>query len=76
MATLNEFISKVKTDGTARVNRFAVTIQNPASVGIGYHNLVQLYCEQASLPSITFASQPIRTYGEQDRKSTRLNSSH
>jgi len=65
MATLNEFISKVKTDGVARVNRFAVSIINPASVGIGYQNLVQLYCEQASLPSITFASQPIRTYGEQ-----------
>lgn len=62
-ATLNQFISKMKTDGAARQNRFTVLISNPAtSLNT---ELVQLYCEQASLPSVSFASQPVRTYGEQ-----------
>lgn len=62
-ATLNQFISKMKTDGAARQNRFTVIISNPATTL--NTELVQLYCEQASLPSISFASQPVRTYGEQ-----------
>lgn len=61
--TLNEFISKIKTDGAARLNRFSVLITNPATPSNG--ELVQLYCEQAVLPSISFASQPTRSYGEQ-----------
>ena len=61
--TLNEFISTIKTQGTARLNRFSVLISNPATSS--YNDLVQLYCEQAALPSISFASQPTRTYGEQ-----------
>lgn len=61
--TLNEFISRVKTANAARANRFIVLISNPATTLNG--DLVQLYCEQAALPSISFASQPVRTYGEQ-----------
>jgi hypothetical protein len=66
MATrsLNEFISKIKTESAARTNRFSVLISNTGSSAYDT-DLVQLYCEQASLPSITFASQPVRTYGEQ-----------
>lgn len=61
--TLNEFISKIKTEGAARLNRFSVLITNPATSSSA--DLVQLYCEQATLPSISFASQPTRSYGEQ-----------
>jgi hypothetical protein len=60
---LSEFISRIKTDNVARLNRFVVEMENPAT--IFNHELVQLYCEQATLPSITFASQPTRSYGEQ-----------
>lgn len=59
---LNDFISKVKATGLARQNRFTVSISSPAS---GDANLVQLFCEQAVLPSLSFSSQPVRTYGEQ-----------
>lgn len=59
---LNDFITKIKTDNAARLNRFSVMINNPA---MGSNELVYLYCEQAVLPGITLASQPIRTYGEQ-----------
>lgn len=61
--SLNDFITRIKKDGASRSNRFSVLISNPASSQ--NEALIQLYCEQASLPSITFASQPVRSYGEQ-----------
>lgn len=60
---LNEFISSIKKGNLARQNRFTVSISSPTNSSAG--NLVELFCEQAVLPSISFASQPTRTYGEQ-----------
>jgi hypothetical protein len=60
--SLNEFISNIKRSSLARQNRFTVSISSPTSSNA---NLVELFCEQALLPSLSFASQPVRTYGEQ-----------
>jgi len=63
--TLDAFISTIKTEGAARLNRFKVLVFNPVSKQSQYDELVCLYCEQAALPSITYASQPTRTFGDQ-----------
>ena len=61
--TLNDFISNIKSRNLARQNRFTVAI------GYGLDsrnkNLVELFCEQAVLPGLNFASQPTRSFGEQ-----------
>lgn len=62
--TLDAFISAIKTENAARLNRFKVLISNPI-ISNQNGNLVCLYCEQAALPSITYASQPVRTFGDQ-----------
>lgn len=64
--SLNDFISEVKKDGLARQNRFSVLITQPKGMLTrGYSlELIQLFCEQAVLPGITYASQPIKTFGE------------
>lgn len=59
--SLNEFISKVKSNNFARQNRFTVSISSPAG---GDSNLTELFCEQAVLPGISVSTQPVRTYGE------------
>lgn len=61
--SLNEFITSVKKANLARQNRFTVSIASPT--GSTTNNLVELFCEQAVLPSLSFSSQPVRTYGEQ-----------
>lgn len=61
---LNDFISTIKSSHLARQNRFTVTICNsPGSSST--LSMVELFCEQAVLPSISFSSQPVRTYGDQ-----------
>lgn len=61
--SLNEFISNIKNNSLARQNRFTVSI---ASTSPNTNtNIVELFCEQAVLPSLSFASQPVRSYGEQ-----------
>ena len=62
---LNEFITAVKKSSLARQNRFTVSIANPLGYGGTNSSLVELFCEQAVLPSLSFSSQPTRTYGEQ-----------
>lgn len=64
---LNDFISEIKKDGLARSNRFNVVIGKPTGMN-GNANaalrLLTLYCDQTSLPGISFGSQPVRTFGE------------
>lgn len=65
--TLRDFISEIKKDGLARQNRFSVTITPPVSMNDSSGQalqLVQLFCEQASLPGVSYASQPVKSYGE------------
>ena len=57
--SLNDFVSAIKQKSLARQNRFTVSISKSTD------NLVELFCEQAVLPSLSFSSQPTRTYGEQ-----------
>lgn len=57
--SLNTFVTAIKQKSLARQNRFTVSISKSTD------NLVELFCEQALLPSLSFSSQPTRTYGEQ-----------
>lgn len=61
--SLNEFIASVKKSSLARQNRFTVSISSPSSSSAG--KIVEMFCEQAVLPSLSFASQPTRSFGEQ-----------
>lgn len=63
---LNDFISKIKSAHLARQNRFTVSIgKRKTSSNSTTDSLVELFCEQAVIPSISFSSQPVRTYGDQ-----------
>lgn len=58
-----DFIAEIKTQGLARTNRFTVQLtppnSNPATV-----RKTMLFCEQASLPGVNYATTQNRTYGE------------
>lgn len=66
MATLNEFISIIKGDGLAREYRFEVVITPPFALSsrLGTTEKLILYCQSASMPGISFLSNPVLTYGE------------
>lgn len=61
--SLNRFISEVKTRGIARTNRYLVEFYVPGG-DQDSNRLAQLFCDAAQLPSVSIASQPSRTYGE------------
>lgn len=58
--SLNDFISEIKRGGLARQNRFTVSVGSGSTNG----RIVQLFCEQAILPSLSFSSAAVKTYGE------------
>jgi len=60
---LTNFISVIKREGLSRTNRFLVQI-GPKNADTATGRLVQLYCEQASLPGMAYASTPVRVFGE------------
>jgi len=62
---LNNFISKLKSDGVARTNRFTVILNTPTSI-IGTYDIqsMLMYCAQANLPGINMSSNPARIFGE------------
>ena len=63
---LNEFISKVKSTGLAKTNRYRVTIATPALM-TGFMNsgrLITLFCESTSLPGQVVATTEQRIMGE------------
>ena len=63
---LNEFISKVKSAGLAKTNRYRVTIATPALM-TGFMNsgrLITLFCESTSLPGQVVATTEQRIMGE------------
>lgn len=62
--SLYEFISQIKGEGLSRTNRFLVNIASPAALGGSDARLIQLYCEQAALPGMAYASTPVRSFGE------------
>jgi len=70
-STITNFIAKVKSDGLARSNRFAVEFSLPQTIipyG-GQHNNknlrdILLFCDTAQLPGINFSTTQSRTFGE------------
>ena len=62
--SLYDFISQIKGEGLSRTNRFLVNIASPAALGGSDARLIQLYCEQAALPGMAYASTPVRSFGE------------
>ena len=65
--SLQRFKEEVKGHGLARTNRFIVGFGVPPLVQKDKYNLemVQLFCETASIPGINIATQPNRSFGEQ-----------
>ena len=61
------FKEKVKKNGLAKTNRFILNFGLPQLMQKDMHDLemVQMFCESISLPSINISSMPIRTFGEQ-----------
>lgn len=63
---LNEFISKVKSTGLAKTNRYRVTIATPTLM-TGFMNsgrLITLFCESTSLPGQVIATTEHNVMGE------------
>lgn len=63
---LNEFISKVKSTGLAKTNRYRVTIATPALMTkfMNSGRLITLFCESTSLPGQVVATTEQRIMGE------------
>ena len=63
---LNEFISKVKSTGLAKTNRYRVTIATPALMPefMNSGRLITLFCESTSLPGQVVATTHQRIMGE------------
>jgi hypothetical protein len=68
MASLNEFISNVKSEGLMRTSRFAVTFAPPPGMSTSNytHNLrkILLYCDTVNLPGINLETTQAKTFGE------------
>lgn len=65
MASLNEFLAAVKTEGLMRTNRFSVFFNIPASVQQNFDlRKVMLYCEAAALPGVTLETAQAKVFGE------------
>ena len=63
---LDKFVSTVRNQSLARTNRVEVFIIPPASLAGSMKtdgDLVSLYCEQASIPSLTIATKGFKIFG-------------
>lgn len=65
--SLERFKEEVKGRGLARTNRFIVEFGLPQLIQKDMFNLevIQLFCETASIPGVNIATQPNRSFGEQ-----------
>lgn len=65
--SLERFKEEVKGRGLAKTNRFVVEFGLPQLVQKDMFNLevVQLFCDSASIPGLNIATQPNRSFGEQ-----------
>lgn len=65
--SMSAFLGAIKHAGMARTNRFSVTFPLPnglGSIGSDAMQRIFLFCESTGLPSSSFATQHILTYGE------------
>ena len=68
MSTLNDFIANIKS-GLANTSHFSVVVKPPVAIA-NDNNIkanmekVLLFCEQVSLPGVSYVSNPIRAFGE------------
>ena len=63
---LSTFISAIKEDSLARVNRFEVMIPAPtgmSNVNKSYADFTSLYCEMASLPPVNISTKSFKIFG-------------
>ena len=60
MAKLNEFVSEIKSSGLMRTARYSVIIPSFEND----NTLVSMYCDTVNLPGLTYATNPVSTYGE------------
>lgn len=58
-----DFIAEIKTQGLSRTNRFTVEIA-PPSDGPDVSRRILLFCEQATLPGISYATTSNKSFGE------------
>jgi hypothetical protein len=68
MATLNQFIANIKSEGLMRNSRFAITFTPPRSMqGSGAAldlRKILLYCDNVNLPGMTLETTQAKTFGE------------
>jgi hypothetical protein len=68
MATLNQFIASIKSEGLMRNSRFAITFTPPRSMqGAGAAldlRKILLYCDNVNLPGMTLETTQAKTFGE------------
>ena len=57
MATLNDFVSKIRTGDLARSNRFEVEILSPGAID---SKDVNILCEDASVPGLIIPYAPVK----------------
>lgn len=60
---IQEFISEVKTQGLSRTNRFIVEL-TPPKLDSSVVKKALLFCDQAQLPGVSYATTQNRTFGE------------
>ena len=63
---LSLFITAIREDSLARVNRFEVMIQPPkgmSDVNKSYASFSSLYCEMASLPPVNISTKSFKIFG-------------
>jgi hypothetical protein len=61
---IKDFVSQVKTQGISRTNRYKVEFRTPSNVNSDSLQKILLFCDQAQLPGVSYASNPVRTFGE------------
>lgn len=61
---INDFVTQVKKDGISRSNRYKVLFSPPSNVNQDALQKVLLFCDQIQLPGVSYATTPIRTFGE------------
>ena len=63
---LSLFLSAIREDSLARVNRFEVMIPSPrgmSDVNRSYADFTSLYCEMASLPPVNISTKSFKIFG-------------